>query len=212
MRRALLLALGTLGLFAVPASAQDGYVPASAGRDPDDVQGNEERIGEQLRAMGEPILSRPGDLGRFHSRLRLLVLPTFRPGYAIRVDESGSGGEVSFVELDGRGGYAPGRVRRRFHYRLTPVEMRDVHRVVRQFGLASAPAVAPPAPAEPEFTPDGEQIVHFCGDVTSFVIELANASGSHFVLRSQCDASPEMLALANELLSLTPYTRRWDRR
>jgi hypothetical protein len=200
------LAALLLTAFAPPTAPRERYVPIGIEQG-GDLGDNfyESWFGNQLRAMDEPILSRPGALGRFNMRLRILVLPTFQHGYAIRIDESAGGGLVSFVELTGAGGYAPGQVRRRTAFHLTAAEMRDVHRLVRQAGLESAPASVPEPP--PIDTPDG-QIVTVCADGTGYVVELVDRRGSRFVHRSDCGIAPPFQMLVNELLTLHPDARR----
>jgi hypothetical protein len=158
-------------------------------------------LGNQLRAMGEPNLSRPGARERFVTRLRLLVLPSFDSGYAIRIDESAGGAAVSVVELNGRGGYEPGRVRKRTNSRLPATRMRALHRLIGQSGLASAPRHAPPP--EPVQTPEGPMYVSSF-DGTAFMFELVDRNGSRFVLRHQSELTPGLRALVDELQSLRP--------
>lgn len=191
---------------ATPALSQDRYVPAGIWRHADDDTFLENWFGSQLRAMGEPILSRAGDRGRYNMRLRMLVLPSFEHGFAIRIDESASGALVSFVEITGAGGYAPGRVGRRASYRLTATEMRDVHHLVRDSGLASAPPWAPPPP--PVEAAGGGQIVTVCADATHYVLELADRNGSRFIERSDCDLPRVFQTLVREMLTLHPDARR----
>jgi hypothetical protein len=143
VKRALLAAIGAVGLFAAPARAQDRYVPTGMWEDENQAAFYERWFGDQLRAMGEPTLRSASDRGRFTRRLRVLILPSFEPAYALRIDESGSGGAVTFVKLDGRGGYAPGRVAVRRHYRLTPGEMRDVSELLRRYRFNAMPVRSP---------------------------------------------------------------------
>lgn len=135
------------------------------------------------------------------TRLRLLVLPSFDPGYAIRIDESESGGLVSFVELSGAGGYAPGRVRRRAGARLSATVMRDLRRLVEQSGLAFAPARAPPP--KPVQTAEGPMHVSSF-DGTAYVFELADRAGNRFVHRGRSELSPGLRSLVKGLESLAP--------
>jgi hypothetical protein len=71
--------------------------------------------------MNEPPMSRPGDMAGYRTRFRLLVLPSFEPAFAYRVDEHSEGRAVlRWVRLDGRGAYAPGRIAR---HRRRPVKL-----------------------------------------------------------------------------------------
>jgi hypothetical protein len=208
MKRALLPPLAALFLTAsaLPIPPQERYVPVSVERaDSHGEDFYEGWFGSQLRAMGEPILSRPDGRGRFATRLRMLVLPSFDHGYAIRIDESASGGLVSLVELTGAGGYAPGQVHRRAHRRLSTDDMRTVHQLVRRADLSSAPVRVPPAP--PVETGEG-QIITVCADGTMYVFELIDRDGSRFVYRHECEISPALLALASELQTLRPDAGR----
>lgn len=175
-----------------PTTAPRHYVPAGVER----YVFYERWFGGQLRAMREPILAGPGTLGRFHRRFRLLVLPTFDHGYAIRVDEDEDGADLHFVRLSGRGGYAPGHVATRGQRRLDRETAARVDRAVDQSGVANLPWLAPPP--QPATLPSGEQEIQVCGDGTDFVFETVDAGGSHFVTRS-CGISPELLALARQI-------------
>jgi enterochelin esterase-like enzyme len=76
---------------------------------------------EQLIAMGEqPIWN-----GREPSELvyRFLLLPTFGRPVAVHVQRSGSLVYLRAVELDGAGGYGPGRIAREIQRELTPAEL-----------------------------------------------------------------------------------------
>jgi hypothetical protein len=204
VKRALLLASGAFGLFAAPAPAQDRYVPISIESDARDDAFYETWFGSRLREMGEPILSRPHALGRFSSRLRMLVLPSQGHLYAIRIDESGTGAQVSFVELSRGSSAQPARVLRRRYARLSTADMRGVRHLVRDAGLASASARAEPRPETPLRTADGQQRVIFCHHPTVVVFELVDAGGSHFLYRDVCDISPALLRLAEEIRSIGP--------
>lgn len=196
-----------------PATAQDNYVPAGIGRQTADGGVYERHLGATLRAMGEPILSGPDGRGRFGTRLRLLVVPDRRGNpFVIRIDGTEGGGQVSVVQLHGTRPGNPGRVSYRRYYRLTPAEMQDVRRLIRETGLLSAPSEAAAASAV-SFTRDGRQIVTLCAHPPTFAFELAQASGSHFVVRDACelDREPALRALADELLDLDPRRRRETR-
>jgi hypothetical protein len=149
-------------------------------------------FGGQLRAMGEPVLSSLDDHHAFRSRFRMLVLPTFWPASAIRVDETEAGAEARFVRLNGRGGYAPGRVARQRTWRPSHAMVRELHRRWRLAALTSLSAVPPPRPP-------GDQTIVMCADGTYFVFELVDASGSHVVARSQCEMSRALWELMRRM-------------
>jgi hypothetical protein len=87
------------------------YVPATGWEECESATHLEEWFSRQLRAMNEPPLSRPADMAGYRTRFRLLVLPSVEPAFAYHVDEHSDGRAVlRWVRLDGRGGYAPGRM------------------------------------------------------------------------------------------------------
>lgn len=177
MRRA--HALPLLLLLAAAAPAGD-YVPDAGWRNPTDRAFREGWYGGQLRAMGEPILSRPADRGGFRRRFRMLVLPSFHRPYAIRVDQAASGrARVRIVRLNGRGGYGPGEIFEQESYALTADQAALLHRDIEASGLASAP---PHAGA-------------LCTDGAQFVFELVDAHGNRFVDRHQCGLNPQLETL-----------------
>lgn len=206
MKRVLRLALAAIGLLAGPAIAQQRYTPTGIWRDDWEEDFYERWYGNQLRAMGEPILRTAADRGRFVRRLRVLVLPSFQPAYALRIDESGSGGIVTFVTLDGRGGYAPGDVAIRRHYRLTADEMREVNELLRRHRLTALPA------RERDPNSGDPQAVVLCPDATNFAFELLDARSSRFVQSSTCDDTPAVYAILHGIMELRPDRRQREAR
>jgi hypothetical protein len=174
--RALCLALILIGA----AAPQERFVPPGIWRDADDAARHEAWYGGQLRAMAEPVLSRREHLSGFRRRFRLLVLPSFHPPYAIRVDQEASGAaRVRIVRLTGRGGYAPGEILEQESYRLTADEAAALDRDIAGSGLASAP----PRAASP------------CLDGAHFVFELVDGQANRFVDRHQCGLNRGLEAL-----------------
>jgi hypothetical protein len=167
------------------------YVPAGIWHDPEYDDFYERWFGRQLRAMREPILSRPGDRGHFRQRFRLLVLPSFDPAYAIRLDETASGGRLRYVKLSGRGGYAPGRIATQRWISLDSEDARVISGVIDRLGLERLTPGSGPRPSQidPE---TGEELFTACFDGTRFVFELVNERGSWFSTRHECDM-PEAL-------------------
>lgn len=194
MKRAL---LALLFLAATAAAPQERYVPAEGWRDTWQADFYEEWFGGQLRAMAEPILSRPGDLGHFRQRFRLMILPTFQHGYAIRIDETALEARVRIVQLSGRGGYSPGHVASVRTLTLDRAGMAEVDRLIADARLAGeAPDASPPGDV---VNADGSQTITICADGTEFVFELVNRSGSHFVARHDCTINRALLLLANDI-------------
>lgn len=186
MKRAL---LPLLFLAATAAAPAEHYVPVEGWRDPRTAELFEQWFGGQLRAMGEPVLSRPGSLAGYRRRFRMLVIPTFQPAYTVRIDEGAHGGTVRVVLLDGRGGYAPGRIARQATFTLTMAEVQDAIGAIRTSGLTSA------APEDP---PDPPEVVTVCADGTAVVFELVEPQRSRFVARA-CGVSGPLRRLGNRI-------------
>lgn len=91
----------------------------------------------QLCAMGEAPLSAP-PAGRV--RLRFLWLRTFGPGISVRVEHSRGGTRLVAIELDGAGGYAPGKVADHVERVLTPGEWQGLEAVVRRSNFWRMPS------------------------------------------------------------------------
>lgn len=164
-----------------PTPASRRYVPADIWRDARRAGFYERWFGGQLRAMREPILSRPGDGRGFRRRLRMLVLPSFHHPYAIRVDEAGAGGaRVRIVRLSGAGGYAPGRIIEQESITLSAEETAALNRAVDASGLDGLP-------------PTARQGI--CLDGVSFVFEQADPQRSRFVSVHQCGLTAALEAL-----------------
>jgi hypothetical protein len=150
--------------------------------------------------MNEPPLASAGDLGPARRRFRLLVLPSFRHGFAFRIDESAQGGaRLRIVMLDGRGGYAPGHIARESSRMLSRQEIARIDRAIDAARLRTLPMQAPP----PEVR-NGEIVV--CADGTAFVFELLHRDRRTFLFRS-CDRPEKPLrALIGAVFALDPKT------
>jgi hypothetical protein len=91
--------------------------------------------GDPLRAMGErPLCPEPG-----LERYRFLWLRTFHHPIMIRAEVSNGRAVVTGKELDGAGGYEPGKLIRDTTVELSPEQSRELKRLVAQ-GFWSAPA------------------------------------------------------------------------
>src|SRR3954465_12496715 len=106
--------------------APGDYVPDTGWHDDSWSRDFYERwFGDQLRAMGEPPLGAPPDLAGFEERFRLLVLPTFSPAFASRIDVGRDGrATLHWADLNGRGGYDPGGLARQGSRALRGSELR----------------------------------------------------------------------------------------
>jgi len=181
------LALALLGF---DAAGVPDYVPDTGWTDDGwDPSFYEQWFGGQLRAMREPPLTTPSNLAGFRERLRFLVLPTFEPAYAYRVDVRTDGSAMlRWTRLSGRGGYAPGHPVRRGSRRLSPEETAQVSAALRAAALGSLPREHPFRTSNP----DGTESFELCIDGTAFVFEHLDAQGRQFLLRN-CDIKEEAL-------------------
>jgi hypothetical protein len=169
-------------------SAADRYVPPGIWSRSDQPDAYEKWFGDQLRAMREPVLWRAGDCGGYARRFRLLVLPSFHPAYAVRVDQPhGGDGLVRVARLSGRGGYAPGSLAEEESYVLPRAEMARLAAAIDQSGLAALP---------PE--PPGDEQSGLFLDGVQFVFELVDDEASRFVTRHLCELSPALARLVEE--------------
>jgi hypothetical protein len=107
-----------------PKSSSEYYFPAKTWN-PTQSE-NDKFIGgwysSMLRAMKEPSIS----CGRVGTAYRFLWLRTFHHPVAVRIADIQNQLSIIAVELDGEGGYTPGKVLRRENKRLTYVEMQPL--------------------------------------------------------------------------------------
>ena len=164
-----------LGVFAVtPGSQTEDYVPDSGWQSAGDASFYEEWIGSQLRAMAEPSLTQGDESTRQRRRFRVLVLPSFSPAYAYRIDEEADGRtSLHWVLLDGAGGYQPGRIAEAEARWLTTSETAPWRRAVTNAHLRRLPR----QPAA----------IAVCADGTRYVVELRDEDGAVFLTRHSCD-------------------------
>jgi hypothetical protein len=167
----------------------DRYIPESLLIPDQEPDFYENWFGGQLRAMGEPLLSRPRDLGSFRRRFRMLVLPTFHPAYAIRIDEGWDGrAQVTAVRLDGAGGYSPGNVAERESYQISRAGIRPFDRALRdsrfrRLSMGGEPRKSPPG------------TITVCSDGLELVFELVDSQGIHFRVRGPCSDLESVMPL-----------------
>jgi hypothetical protein len=196
----LLLPIAAAGAQAPPAGER--YTPTGIWRDADWAEPFFERwFGDQLRAMDEPVLAGPDDLGRFRSRFRLLVLPNSDPGWTIRIDERSTGdGIVTYVRLDGAGGYAPGNVAERHRSTIDRADMALLRSELRRLRFSQLPAEEPPPPQQE--CGEDECTISICFHATKYVFERIDRDGRHFVARNACEMEPGLQRLYELLMPL----------
>lgn len=161
-------------------------------------------FGRQLTAMGEPPLGSSRDLDGFRERFRFLVLPTFKPGYAYRVDVSRGGAMfLRWAVLSGRGGYAPGILAARGSRKLTRPE-------AEEFKSALAAASLPRLPREEAVVStdsSGAQVIRVGADCTMFVFEHLTSRGREYLSRECGIDEPGLRGLAAFVFRLKPRER-----
>lgn len=109
-------------------------------------------------------------------------MPTFKPGYSIRVDVQLSGkSRITVVSETGQGGYSPGRRK--------PVSASDGDDDTAKFVQAALHASHIDAEtAEPTEISAGKDDVIVCTDGTAFFLEYFDADHRHRIIkRSGCD-------------------------
>lgn len=193
MRRALLLAAAIL----LPGFAEprpSAYFPESGDRN----AFLENWLGGQLRAMGEPVLSSNGEREGFTRRLRLLVVPHYRPSYAIRIDEDAAGAQVTVTVLDRPAVSGASRIADQRRRRLASRQLLPILSALRRASLDLQPVRMPDRP--PRILPDGSQVIEMCVHSTSFLLELLDNAGSHQVEGDPCSLTPALAAVAYRLV------------
>jgi hypothetical protein len=95
-----------------------------------------EWFAQHLRAMVEPTLSCKDPGGEVY---RFLWLRTFDFPMAVRIAKVKGVATLSAVELDGAGGYEPGKVSRRAHRTLTAEEWEQVARKIEAIDFWNMP-------------------------------------------------------------------------
>ena len=107
----------------------------------EDLPGERNDIGDllagdfsrHLRAMNEPSLWGASQRDKRVNVYRFLWLPTWERPVAVRVERVGDGATVSLVQLDGAGGYDPGKIA--INRRVT-VGQKEWHRLTTLVGRA----------------------------------------------------------------------------
>jgi hypothetical protein len=171
-----------------PDRSSDDYYFAKGALHPEDASTDRfvrDWFSKQLAAMNEPSIScgKPGDVYRF------TWLRTFHHPVAVRIAAQGDGAILYAVELDGAGGYAPGKVLRKIERTLSSSEFKDLKILFSnsQFSLM----------------PTTEDRAGFDG--SEWILEQSGKAGYHLVVRW----TPENGAvrdIGNLFLSFTGWT------
>lgn len=189
--------IAALALTAAAGCIYTPYTPIEAW--PDEVtwrRVERDWWGRQLRAMREPSLYGLSRRGSADDHYRLAVLPTFSPGFAVRVtDEENGAARVSYVELDGRGGYEPGEVAKRWVADAAPGAVDDILRRLESADFWSLPTDSFDVAGWRD--EDGDEIV-VCADGTSYVIEVVR--GGRYKLFDMHSCYLEELPAVAELI------------
>ncbi len=187
------------GLALLQAMSAADYVPDTGWRDNEWAHAFYERwFGNQLKAMREPPLSSEADLAGYRERFRLLVLPTFQPAYAYRIDVRQDGTAVlRWARLNGAGGYAPGRLARQGSRPLRAEELQAWREALAAATLGSL-TQDERGPVERE---DGSIVI--CPDATTSIFEYLDRSGRTYVAR-YCEIEAPLLRLESVVYNMQP--------
>ena len=178
-RRWLLCALIALGPGCAPQPVAQ-HVPATGwDRLPPDFW--EQAIGDELRALREPVISRNAGLAGLTSRYRLLLLNPYPPSYSKRIDVF-EDGHAELTWISGSSALTRGE-QSRSRRRLTAAELASLEAAIEAAALPSQP--------RQERYPEGK----ICVDSTIFVFQYLDEDTEAFVVRNPCelDAGPQPL-------------------
>jgi hypothetical protein len=154
------------------AGAADYHFPAGllvpTNADADEL--SREWYSKHLNAMGEPSLS----CGTPEWTIRFTWLRTFHHPIVVRVANVRGEYRITATELDGAGGYEPGRVLRRQEAALIEADLRELQATVRRTQVANLPAT------DDRFGLDGAQ----------WIIEIATNDSYRAVNRWSPESGP----------------------
>jgi hypothetical protein len=200
MHRKMLAAAIALVTAGFAPAATPHYVPATGWQRSWSPPFHEKWFGGQLRAMHEPSFASSASLRGYHQRLRLLVLPTFRPGYVFRIDEA-SNHKVTmrWALLNGAGGYKPGQIAEQSERTLTPPEWHAVSDALTKANLSTVSQTE-----HIRIIPGEDGGIVVCADGTVYVIERRDHDDWLYVERScQIDEAP-VRRLIQTIMGLHP--------
>jgi hypothetical protein len=181
-------------LVALGCSSCVQYLPKEVWRSADNWRFFEDWFGDQLAAMREPSLLSISQEGASAEQYRLLVLPSFSPGYAIRVTHKFDGdSEIKYTELDGAGGYEPGKISKQSVREIPQQQVDDLKETFEAINFWGLPT-------ELDRSPKPGEVIHVCTDGTRFVFETVSGGQYKLFHVHECRAG-EVTGLA-ELISL----------
>lgn len=185
-------------MMSAAGSGSPRYVPDTGWSDKWAGRFYERWYGKQLRAMGE----RPLALKRGTSRsFRFLALPNRQGAFAFRVEFRSKGSALlRWVELDGYGGYAPGKILQEGRRDLRPAERRRLAEALAKAALSSRPREWDGD--EITTNADGSQSLVMCHHATHYIFEEVEAGGRHYVQRRNCWVEEPLEQLKDELFRL----------
>jgi hypothetical protein len=175
------------GIF-TPAAARTNMFP------PEKIDAFYERwFGGQLRAMREPPLWTPQAIETHPDRIRLLVLPVFYKGFAVRIDRMPDGKGLLVAKLlSGRGGYKAGEIEKRRSISLSAAQLAILDQKIAASGIWKF---------YPEAFNQGEDEV--CLDGIEVVLERNSAKGHQYSNANiVCSVSSGFINVMREILAL----------
>ncbi len=199
-----------LALFPLQVIASD-YLPKDIWRDVDEWSLLESWYGGQLGAMQEPSLWEMSKANPSAQQYRLLVLPTFIPAYAIRVERgSVASSRLTYVLLNGAGGYEPGKIKTRDVRQIETARSNEFLSLLDHIDYWSFPT-----DVLADRRRSGEKVV-ICLDGTTFVLEAVVAgryklSTIHMCNLMDVDGAGELVDLFHELAGLGKVTPQVDK-
>jgi hypothetical protein len=192
--------LFSLALLQAAAIVPD-YVPDTGWEDTDwSPTYYEDWLGGQLRAMREPALSGRTGLAGYRERFRLLVLPSFEPSYFYRIDVRQDGiALLRWGRLNGRGGYAPGRLVRQGTRPLLATELGEFRHALVSGALSTLSRQEQVIFIDEQ----GNEVLRSCFDGTLLVLEHLTAHGRAYVVR-RCTIEDSLQRLADAVYRMKP--------
>ncbi len=138
------------------AMADEPFFPDRIfGREKEDNDFVVEWYSKHLKAMKEPSLWKLAQNDRAAIVYRFLWLPTFDRPVSVRLSKSGDSAMLHAVELDGRGGYEPGKIAVRRTLKLDGKQWEDFKRRVDKAHFWPSPTEK----ADDDIILDGDQLI-----------------------------------------------------
>lgn len=188
---------------AAGASAEPRYTPEHIWSENWEIDFHENWFGGQLSAMGEPSLWQLSKHDRNARVYRVLRLPSFSPALAARlVVQSDGSGTAEITELDGAGGFEPGKPMRRLSRDLAPSQVRDLDALFDRSG----------------FWTGRIETGRFggCTDGTQFVLEALSLGSYKLISRHECSMEDDVRAILRAFPAISvmppplqPPSRLW---